>query len=121
MKKLIVACAAIVAATLFSGSAFAIPGAGPAAIQAPSAAVKVSCGCHRPRYYRPACCGYYSLYTYATPCGAGVGAAVGVAAATGAPVGAGEAACSAAFSAGSAIPRGEARTSPYVFASTAKN
>ncbi len=78
MKKLIVAFAAIVAATLVSGSAFAISGAGPAIVQAPSAAVKVSGGCyHRPRhhYHRASCgcsgcCGgYYSLYTYATPCG----------------------------------------------------
>lgn len=77
MRKLIVVFAAIVAATLFSGAAFAIPGSGPAAVQAPSAAVKVSCGCyHRPvHHYRRSgcgcsgCCGYYSLYTYATPCG----------------------------------------------------
>jgi hypothetical protein len=37
----------------------------------------VNCGCHRPRYYRPACCGYYSLYTYATPCGCGCGCGCG--------------------------------------------
>ena len=76
MKKLIVASAAVVAATLFSGNAFAIPGSMARSVEAPAAAVKVSCGCHHPHhYYRHThtcgCCscgGYYSLYTYTTPC-----------------------------------------------------
>ena len=70
MKKLILASAAIAAATVFAGSAFAIPGARPATIRASGDAVKVSCGCYRPNYrYYGSCCGYYSLYTYTTPCG----------------------------------------------------
>ncbi len=76
MKKLVVATAAILAATLVSGSAFAIPGTAAKTLEAaPSSAIKVSCGCHhRPHYYhRGSCCGYYSLYTYVVPCNGGCG------------------------------------------------
>jgi hypothetical protein len=38
MKKLIVASAAVVAATLFSGNAFAIPGSMARTVEAPAAA-----------------------------------------------------------------------------------
>ena len=73
MKKLIIATAAILAATLVSGSAFAIPGGTTKTLEAPAAAVKVNCGRHHRahrRHYHTQCCGYYySLYTYTTPCG----------------------------------------------------
>ncbi len=77
MKKLMIAAAAILAATLVSGSAFAVPGGATKTLEAPAATVKVSCRRHHRvhthhyrapccGYYR--CCGYYSLYTYTTPC-----------------------------------------------------
>jgi hypothetical protein len=76
MKKLIIALAAIFAATLFSGGAFAVPGGAAKAIEAPVAAVKIHYGCGRPHHYYHGChrcggCGgYYSnTYVYATPCG----------------------------------------------------
>jgi hypothetical protein len=72
MKKLFVASAAIVAATLFSGSANAISVSPAKALDAPAAAVKVHYGCrrahHRPHYR--SCGGYYTTtYAVATPCG----------------------------------------------------
>lgn len=76
MKRLVIATAAILAATLVSGSAFAIPGSDAKSLEAPAATLNVNCGCHhRPHYhYRGSCCsGYYSLYTYVTPCPAGCG------------------------------------------------
>jgi hypothetical protein len=74
MKKLIIATAAILAVTLASGSAFAIPGDAAKTLEAPAATVKVSCRCHRPRNHcRPPCSGYYSLYTYVVPCYGGCG------------------------------------------------
>lgn len=65
MKQLILA-SAVAAVTLFSGNAFAVSAGASKSIQAPSATVKVSCSCHRPR--RDCCHGYYSLYTYVVPC-----------------------------------------------------
>jgi hypothetical protein len=57
------------AATLVSGSAFAVPGSVAKGLEAPATSVKVSCGCHRPHYHcGSACSGYYSLYTYVAPC-----------------------------------------------------
>ncbi len=74
MKRLVIATAAILAATLVSGSAFAVPGSTVKSLEAPAATITVSCGCHhRPHYYHRPCCGYYSLYTYATPCYTGCG------------------------------------------------
>ncbi len=71
MKKLIVASAAVVAAALFPGNAFAIPGGHAKSIEAPGASVKVKYRAHRPRHcYRAYHCGgYYSTYVYASPCG----------------------------------------------------
>ncbi len=75
MKKLIVAFAAVLAATLISGSAFAMPGSSAKAVYAPSATVKAHYGCARPHYHHSchrcgSCGGYYtSSYVYATPCG----------------------------------------------------
>jgi len=67
MKKLITATAAILAATLLSGGAFAVPGGAAKGLEGPTAPVKVSC--HRPHdHCRPPCSGYYSLYTYVVPC-----------------------------------------------------
>ena len=60
MKKLIIATAAILAATLASGSAFAIPGGATKTLQAPAAAVKVNCGRHHRahrRHHHTHCCG----------------------------------------------------------------
>ena len=82
MKKLIIATAAILAATLVSGGAFAIPGGATKTLETPAATVKINCGrhhrAHRHHYHTQCCgyyrcCGYYSLYTYTTPCGGGCG------------------------------------------------
>ena len=87
MKKLIIATAAILAATLVSGSAFAVPGGATKTLEASAAIVKVSCRhhhrAHRHRHYHAQCCayyrccGYYSLYTYTTPCCNGGGCGYG--------------------------------------------
>ena len=75
MKKLIIATAAILAATLVSGSAFAIPGGATKTLEASAATVEVNGGRHHRahRHYHTQCCGYYSLYSYTTPCGGGCG------------------------------------------------
>jgi hypothetical protein len=79
MKKLIIAVAAMLAATLFSGNAFAFTGGHAKGVQTSNALVKVHHGyCHRRPYryridygYRPApCC---SCYTCSPCCGAGWG------------------------------------------------
>jgi hypothetical protein len=65
MKKLVIALAAIVAATLFSGNAFAFSGNQARGVQAANAVVKVHyCHrCYRPRrYYRTCGCGYCGCY-----------------------------------------------------------
>jgi len=74
MKKLMLA-SAIAAVTLFSGNAFAISAGASKTNQAPSATVKVGCGCYNPchdlrhtRCHTDCCHGYYSLYTYVVPC-----------------------------------------------------
>ena len=86
MKKLIIATTAILAATLVSGGAFAIPGGATKTLEAPAATVKVSCRhyhrAHRHHYHAQCCgyhrcCGYYSLYTYTTPCCNGGGCGCG--------------------------------------------
>ncbi len=66
MKKLVVASAAVLAATLFSGNAFAIPGAQVKAVEAPSAAINVNCGCGGCAVHavRHRCVSYYTTYTY---------------------------------------------------------
>ena len=72
MKSLILATAAILSATLVSGSASAVPGEALATtLETPAANTKkVSCGRCRPRRNccRNQCNGYYSLYTYVAPC-----------------------------------------------------
>ena len=69
MKKLIVAGAAMLAATVFSGNAFAIAGGGAKGLEASSSAVKVACGyCARRRHYRGCGCGVTYVPTY-TSCG----------------------------------------------------
>jgi hypothetical protein len=75
MKKLIIATAAILAATLVSGSAFAIPWGATKTLEAPAATVKVNGGRHHcaHRHYHTRCCGYYSLHSYTTPCDGGCG------------------------------------------------
>ena len=76
MKKLIIATAAILSATLVSGSAFAVPGGGAKTLETPAAnIIKVSCGRCRPHRNccRNQCNGYYSLYTYVAPCNGAYG------------------------------------------------
>lgn len=76
MKKLLVALAALFAATLMSGNAFAFTAGQAKGVQAASAVVKVSSfsgcyGCYRPRRYYYRTCGCYApayYYTYNT-CG----------------------------------------------------
>ena len=67
MKKLIVAVAAMLAATLLSGNAYAITGSEAKALHAAGSVVKVHCG-HRHGCYHGGCrgggCG--RLYTYTT-------------------------------------------------------
>ncbi|MBI4724989.1 MAG: hypothetical protein HY765_08445 [Rhodomicrobium sp.] len=64
MKKLIVASAAILAATLFSGNASALPGNLAAGVQTSNEAVNVRYGCYHRRYR---CCGCRVVYY--NPCG----------------------------------------------------
>jgi hypothetical protein len=86
MNKLILAAAAILAATLFSGSAFAVTEGTAKALHAGSSVVKVHIGCRHRTYHHarcggpnyPACarcygCGGCGLYTYpsAYRCGYG--------------------------------------------------
>jgi len=60
MKKMIVAGAAMLAATLMTGNAFALPGAGDAkGVTAASSAVTVACGCHHRHYYHRSSCVRY--------------------------------------------------------------
>jgi hypothetical protein len=75
MQKLTIATAAILAATLGSGSAFAVPGGvATKTLEAPAAIVNVNTGRHHREHrhqYHTQCCGYYSLHTDTTPCGCG--------------------------------------------------
>ncbi len=76
MKSLILATAAILSATLVSGSASAVPGGAATTLETPAAnTIKVSCGRCRPRRNccRNQCNGYYSLYTYVAPCNGAYG------------------------------------------------
>ena len=71
MKKLILPTAAILAATLVSGMLLPFRRCATTTLEAPAATVKVNRGRHHRahhRHYYTHCCGYYSLYTYATPC-----------------------------------------------------
>jgi hypothetical protein len=75
MKKLLMISAAVLAATLLSGGAFAVPHGAAKALSAPSAVVKIHYGCGRAHYRRPChrcgCSGYYTpSYVYSSaPCG----------------------------------------------------
>jgi hypothetical protein len=72
MKKLIAASAAVLAVTLFSGGANAIPASPAKGIEAPRAAVKVHYGCRRAHYHHRyrSCGGYYTTaYGVTAPCG----------------------------------------------------
>jgi hypothetical protein len=72
MKKLIATSAAVLAATLFSGSASAIPASPAKVADAPAAAVKAHYGCRRAHVHHRYrfCGGYYtSTYAVAAPCG----------------------------------------------------
>jgi hypothetical protein len=76
MKKLITATATILAATLVSGSAYAIPRGATKTPEAVAVTVKVNCRRHHRAHchpYHTRCCGYYSLYTYTTPLGGSCG------------------------------------------------
>jgi len=65
MKKLIVAVAAMLAATLLSGNAFAVTGSEAKALHASGSVVKVHHCHHRHGCYHRACAGC-RLYTYST-------------------------------------------------------
>jgi uncharacterized membrane protein len=79
MKKLIVAGAAMLAATLVSGNAFAVTGGEAKGLQTSSSTVNVACSyCHRRHSYRGCGCGGCVRYvpTY-TGCGCGGGGLFG--------------------------------------------
>jgi hypothetical protein len=81
MKKLIVAGAAMLAATLVSGSAFAVPGGEAKGLQTSSSAVNVAYGyCRHRHYYHRGCgCGGCVRYVPAyTGCGCGGGGFFGI-------------------------------------------
>ncbi|MGC2631514.1 MAG: hypothetical protein ACLPJW_20305 [Rhodomicrobium sp.] len=65
MKKLIVAVAAMLAATLLSGNAYAVTGSAAKALHASGSVVKVSCH-HAHGCYHRGCGGCGRLYTYTT-------------------------------------------------------
>ena len=72
MKKLIVAAAAMLTATLVSGSAFAVTGSGANGLHVDSSAVKVHYCVHRHHHYHHHACGGCGVYTYTvryTGCG----------------------------------------------------
>ncbi len=71
MKKLIIAAAAMLTATLVSGSAFAVTGSGATGVHVDSSTVKVQYCPHRHHVYHHACggCGVYTYTVRYTGCG----------------------------------------------------